>query len=150
MKPIIETQMLIRKPVAEVFNAFIDPEITKQFWFSSSTGRLEQQKTVVWSWLKYRVKSVVKILSMQEDKNIKITWGEPQTTVEFIFEKVTNDQTYVKIRNYDIYLQDDELITFIVDATGGFTTVLDGLKAYLEQGIKLNLVEDKFPSFKIN
>lgn len=39
---------------------------------------------------------------------------------------------------------------FIVDTTGGFTTVLDGLKAYLEHGIKLNLVEDKFLPFKIN
>jgi len=29
--------------------------------------------------------------------------------------------------------------------TGGFTTVLDGLKAYLEHHIKLNLVADKFP-----
>jgi hypothetical protein len=32
--------------------------------------------------------------------------------------------------------------------TGGFTTVLDGLKAYLEYGIELNLVKDKFPNTK--
>ncbi|HEY2581639.1 MAG TPA: hypothetical protein VGI43_07530 [Mucilaginibacter sp.] len=39
----------------------------------------------------------------------------------------------------------DELIQAIKDSTGGFTTVLDGLKAYLGHGIRLNLVADKFP-----
>ncbi|SJN17484.1 hypothetical protein FM120_00535 [Sphingobacterium faecium PCAi_F2.5] len=32
-----------------------------------------------------------------------------------------------------------------MDSTGGFTTVLDGCKAYLEHGIDLNLIADKFP-----
>jgi len=36
-------------------------------------------------------------------------------------------------------------IEAIKNNTGGFTTVLDGLKAYLEYGIKLNLIGDKFP-----
>ena len=44
----VETQMLIRKPVATVFQAFIDPEITTQFWFTRSTGKLEEGKTVTW------------------------------------------------------------------------------------------------------
>ena len=36
-------------------------------------------------------------------------------------------------------------IDTVKDATGGFTTVLDGLKAFLEHGINLNLIADKFP-----
>ena len=39
--PIAKAEMLIRKPVAEVFEAFVDPEITRKFWFS---GRLETGK----------------------------------------------------------------------------------------------------------
>jgi len=39
----------------------------------------------------------------------------------------------------------DELLQKIKDSTGGFTTVLDGLKAFLEHDIKLNLIADKFP-----
>lgn len=31
MNPTIEVQMLIRKPVTEVFQAFIDPSITAKF-----------------------------------------------------------------------------------------------------------------------
>lgn len=29
-----EAQMLIRKSVSEVFQAFIDPEVTRHFWFT--------------------------------------------------------------------------------------------------------------------
>ena len=47
---IVEAQMLIRKPVAEVFEAFVNPQITTRFWFTKSSGRLEQGKTVRWDW----------------------------------------------------------------------------------------------------
>jgi uncharacterized protein YndB with AHSA1/START domain len=39
--PVAKAEMLIRKPVAEVFEAFIDPAITTKFWFTKGSGRLE-------------------------------------------------------------------------------------------------------------
>lgn len=144
----IETQMLIRKPVKEVFNAFIEPKVTTKFWFSRSTGKLEQGKSVKWTWDKYLVETEVTVLSIVENKLIQIVWGEPKTTVDFIFEKISEHETYLKIRNYDIPFQGSELIAFIMNNTGGFTTVLDALKAYLEYGLELNFVNDKFPPFK--
>jgi len=51
----------------------------------------------------------------------------------------------VVIKNYGFNQTREDLIEAINDNTGGFTTVLDGLKAYLEHNIKLNLVADKFP-----
>jgi uncharacterized protein YndB with AHSA1/START domain len=42
--------MLIRKPVAEVFEAFVNPDITTKFWFTKSSGRLEAGKQVQWEW----------------------------------------------------------------------------------------------------
>lgn len=56
-----------------------------------------------------------------------------------------DDCTYVTIRNYGFKNGDDELPDLFNDLAGGFTTVLDGLKAYLEHGINLNLIADKFP-----
>lgn len=144
---IIETQMLIRKPIHSVFEAFIDPEISSKFWFSSATGKLEQGKTVEWTWEKYQVSAKVKVTKIISNELIQIQWGEPSSTVDFIFEALNDNQTYVRIQNYNIPFQGDELISFIIDSTGGFTTVLDSLKAYLEHGLKLNLVQDKFPPF---
>lgn len=143
----IETQMMIRKPVSKVFKAFIDPEITSKFWFSSSTGKLEQGHTVTWTWEKYQVSTKVMVTKLIANELIQIQWGEPSSTVDFRFEKINETQTYLRIQNYNIALQGDELIAFIIDSTGGFTTVLDSLKAYLEHDLQLNLVHDKFPPF---
>ena len=54
-----EAQMLIRKPVEEVFEAFVDPEITKNFWFTRGSGRLEVGKKITWHWDMYNVSTTV-------------------------------------------------------------------------------------------
>lgn len=143
----IETQMLIRCPVAEVYQAFIDPAVTVKFWFSSASGPLQQGHTVEWHWQKYQVSATVEVIQLIENALIQIRWGEPKSTVNFTFQAIAADQTYVTISNEDITLQGDELIAFIIDSTGGFSTVLDGLKAWMEHRLQLNLVEDKFPPF---
>jgi hypothetical protein len=53
----VEAQMLIRKPVEDVFEAFINPEVTTHFWFTKSTGKLEEGKTITWEWEMYGVKT---------------------------------------------------------------------------------------------
>ncbi len=143
--PTVETQMLIKKPVNKVFEAFINPQITTNFWFTKSSGKLEKGKEVKWEWEMYNVSTEVKVNEVVQNKLISIEWGEPTTTVDFEFEKFTEESTYVIIKNYGFKQTGNELIEAIKDNTGGFTTVLDALKAYLEHGIKLNLVGDKYP-----
>ena len=43
-----KAEMLIRKPVKDVFEAIINPEITTKFWFAKSSGRLDENKKVEW------------------------------------------------------------------------------------------------------
>lgn len=143
--PYVETQMLIRRPTATVFEAFIDPEITRQFWFTRSSGRLETGRTLTWEWEMYGVSTTLLVREIVPHERILIEWDDPVTTVEFNFEAWGPDATYVVIRNYGFRQTDGELLQAIRDNTGGFTTVLDGLKAWLEHGIRLNLVADKFP-----
>lgn len=143
--PTVETQMLIRKPVSTVFQAFIDPAITTNFWFTKSSGQLEAGKTVTWTWEMYGVSTNVVTKEIIPNKAISIEWGNPATNVDFVFTPLTDDTTYVVIKNYGFKETGDELIQVIKDSTGGFTTVLDGLKAYLEHNIRLNLIGDKFP-----
>lgn len=143
---IVEAQMLIRKPVSQVFQAFIDPAITTNFWFTKSSGKLEVGKTVKWVWEMYGVADYVFTKKIIPNKLISTEWGDPATTVDYEFTALTEETTYVVIKNYGFNLNGDDLIQAIKDNTGGFTTVLDGLKAYLEHNIKLNLVGDKFPN----
>ena len=46
--PIAKTGMLIRKPVEQVFEAIVNPEITSQFWFSKGSARLDAGVKVTW------------------------------------------------------------------------------------------------------
>ncbi len=144
----VECQMLIRKPIEEVFNAFIDPEVTTNFWFTKSSGKLEKGERIKWEWEMYNVSAEVFVEEVLINKLIRIKWDDPQTTVDFEFSSYSDDSTYVIIKNYGFQQEGDALIEAINNNTGGFTTVLDGLKAYLEHGIKLNLVADKFPQIQ--
>lgn len=141
----VTAQMLIRKPVEQVFQAFIDPAITVHFWFTKSSGKLETGKTIIWEWEMHAVKSTVKVKDIITNEKITVRWGPPETLVEFNFKSLSIDRTYVTIYQKDFQQSGDELLQVLMDSTGGFTTVLDGCKAYLEHGIDLNLIADKFP-----
>lgn len=142
--PTVETQMLIRKPVAMVFEAFLDPAVTTKFWFTKSSGQLEVGKITIWEWEMYGVVTNVLTNEIITNKLISTEWGDPATTVDYEFIALTDETTYVVIKNYGFKETGSELIQIIMDSTGGFTTVLDGLKAYLEHNVRLNLVGDKF------
>lgn len=143
--PTVETQMLIRKPANVVFEAFINPEITVNFWFTKSDGILEAGKTLRWYWEMYNVSTEVTVNEIIPNSKIQVEWGDPATMVEFLFTETSDGHTYVVIKNFGFHQTGDDLIQEVIDNTGGFTTVLDGAKAFLEHGIRLNLIGDKFP-----
>jgi len=147
MNPSTETQMQIRRSAAEVFNAFIDPAVTTNFWFTKSSGKLEVGKEVKWDWEMYNVSTTVWANEIVPNEKIVFEWGEsPKRTVEFLFKPLSDGSTYVVAREYGYQETGEDLIAAIKDSTGGFTTVLDGLKCWLEHGINLNLIRDKFPA----
>ena len=139
--------MLIRSPVAEVFEAFIDPGITSKFWFTKSTGRLESGKHVIWTWEMYDVSVDVEVKQIEPNQRILLDWGNygEMTTVEWIFTPYEKDKTYVTIKNYGFKGDGDKVVSHALDSTGGFTWVLAGLKALLEHNIELNVIADAFP-----
>lgn len=145
--PIVaKAEMLIRKPVEEVFEAFVNPAITTQFWFTKSSGRLDENKQVEWTWEMYNYTAPVKVLSIETNKKIVIEWGsaEDATIVECVFKSLDKG-TFVSIVNSGFQGDTDKLIAQVRDSTEGFTLVLAGLKALLEYNIRLNLVGDRFP-----
>lgn len=147
-KDFAKAEMLIRKPVEEVFNAFIDPAITTQFWFTKSTGKLEANKQVEWTWEMYNVTIPVVVKSIEPNAKILIEWGSQHetTVVEWTFKNLDGQGTFVSIVNSGLTGTPEEVIAQVRDSTEGFTLVLAGLKALLEHNIRLNLVKDRFPA----
>ena len=74
--PVAKTGMLIRRPVADVFAAFIDPEVTTKFWFTKSSGRLEPGKQVKWEWEMYGASTQVTVQAIEANKRIVIEWDD--------------------------------------------------------------------------
>jgi uncharacterized protein YndB with AHSA1/START domain len=142
-----ETAMLIRKPLSEVFNAFIDPEITTKFWFTQSTGKLEEGKTTEWTWKMFNHTVQILALSIDPRKQIKIQWGDDiDAIVTWKFESIGVNKTFITITNEGMKGTKAEIMVQIRDATGGFSWVLAGAKAYLEHNIQLNLIADRYPT----
>ncbi len=146
-EPVAKVEMLIRRPVAEVFEAFVNPEITTKFWFTKSTGGLETGKQIIWTWEMYNHSVPVVVKKIEEKKSILIEWGnyDSATTVEWIFTPYGNEATYVSITNSGFKGDGDKLVSDALDSKGGFTWVLAGAKAWLERNINLNLIADAFP-----
>lgn len=142
-----KVEMLIRKPISEVFEAFINPEITSKFWFTKSSGRLDEQKEVTWTWEMYNVSSQVVVKEIEKDKRILIEWDgyESRNTVEWIFTIYEGNTTFVSVTESDFQGDSEQVISDALNSKGGFTWLLAGAKAFLEFGIELNLVTDAFP-----
>ena len=142
---VVEAQMLILRPISEVFEAFVNPEITTKFWFTRSSGRLELGKKVRWDWEMFGVGDVLTVKGFEENKRILVEWENDPTIVEWSFESYEDGTTLVKISNWNFPGSCDEVLPMAVDSKGGYTMVLAGLKAWLEHGIELSLVRDQFP-----
>lgn len=142
--PITIARMVIRKPVAEVFEAFVEPAITTQFWFTKGSGRLEAGTTVRWEWEVYNVGTDVMVKVLDPHERIEIEWESEggTTTVEWQFQPVGDHATFVTITESGFHGDGDALVRQALDSTQGFNLVLAGAKAWLEHGIHLNLVAD--------
>ncbi|HLL81686.1 MAG TPA: SRPBCC family protein [Longimicrobium sp.] len=145
--PAVETGMLIRRPAAEVFEAFIDPDITTKFWFTRSSGTLVAGQQVQWEGEMYGVSIPVDVKVVEPHRRIVVEWpgeGGPGI-VEWLFTPMDEDSTFVGIANTGFTGGGAELAKQTADAAEGFSLVLAGLKALLEHGVRLNLVADRFP-----
>lgn len=142
-----KAEMLIRRDIDEVFNAFINPKVTTKIWFTKSSGPLVQGEKVVWTWEMYNHSVDVNVLEVIKNQSIKIDWGnyDKPSLVEWTF-KPMKEGTFVSISNTISNEDTEKLVAEVRDSTEGFTLVLANLKAFLEYQIELGLVGDRFPN----
>lgn len=131
-KQFAKAEMLIRKPIALVFQAFIDPKITTKFWFTKSSGELKEGEKTEWTWEMYNHSTSVLTKKIEPNKKILIEWTNYSdlTTVEWNFKSLGENLTFVSIINDGFEKNsDDKTIESVRSSTEGFTLVLAGLKA---------------------
>ena len=140
--PVARTQMLIRRPVAEVFEAFIEPAITSRFWFTRGSARLTEGAVVTWHWDMYGFSPEVTVKAVEPDRRILVEWPTP---IEWQFVPHGEAETMVTITSSGFSGTGDQQVAQAIDMMGGFSFLLAGCKAVLEHGVELNLVADHHP-----
>lgn len=147
-----KTSMLIRRPAKDCYDAFVDPAITSKFWFSDGSDRLDAGKRVTWTWAMYGVSTEVDVKELVPARKIAVVWDvdkDEPTTIEWMFTERPDGSTYVEIKNFGFKGKDDEAVEKLVQTTDGFALVIAGAKAWLEHGLQLNLVPDKYPQMLV-
>jgi uncharacterized protein YndB with AHSA1/START domain len=133
------TKIKIFKPVNEVFEAFIDPLKIGGFWFTSSSERWEEGKTITLKYDEYAAQGDIKIVKIEENKNIIFRWGYDGEghIVSIILKELNSTSTIVEVSEEGFNEIDDEFINNLLDNKEGWVYMLTCLKGYLEYGVSL-------------
>ena len=140
-----KTSARIAKPVAEVFEAVVDPGQLSQFFATGegTSGRLESGATVTWDFHDFPGAFPVNVETVVANKEIVLHWdavedGGPkyQTTVRMDFEALDDGRTLVTIAEEGWHENQASLKASYGNASG-WTHALCALKVWLEHGIHL-------------
>jgi uncharacterized protein YndB with AHSA1/START domain len=133
-------EMLIRRPVAEVFTAFVRPEQITRFWLKHTTGPLFAGARVEWEFLVPAAIETVTVTAFEQARRNAFDWSDG-IGVDMRFAEDAGRDTRVAITATGF--DGDAAVDAVVTATEGFAIVLCDLKTLLETGRSANLVRDK-------
>jgi uncharacterized protein YndB with AHSA1/START domain len=135
----IKTNIQIQKPIAMVFEAIVDPEKMSNYFISNSTGRMEENKKLIWHFPEFTIDVPVQIGKIEKDKYVSFTWdGEAgrKLFVEITLTSKGINDTLITITEKN--MENDEIgLKWLKSNTEGWANFLACMKAYLEYGINL-------------
>lgn len=133
----------ISKPVAEVFEAVVDPaKLSGYFTTGGAKGRLETGATVTWDFADFPGAFPVHVVEVVPQRKIVLRWaaddpGESyETTVTMDFEALEDGRTLVSISEAG-WKQTEAGLKASYGNCQGWSQMQCALKAYLEHGINL-------------
>lgn len=134
----VKAAIQIQKPVAEVFEAIVNPQKMSNYFISNSTGRMEEGKNLVWNFPEFEMDCPVKVGKIDRDKYISFYWdvNGKELLTEIRLTPKENNSTLVNITEKS--MENNEAgIVWLIGNTEGWANFLACLKAYLEYGINL-------------
>ena len=134
-----QVQLKIRKPVAEVFEAVVDPKKLSSYFLERSSGRLEPGAKLKWKFAEMDRELDVVVDAVEKNRRITFAWpasGGFDTRVEMTFRELDGGDTMVQISESG-WPDDEEGREGSHGNAGGWMHMLACLKAWLEYGINL-------------
>ncbi len=134
----IKTALQIGKTPQDVFEAIVDPAKMTNYFISTSTGRMEEGKNLVWRFPEFDEDVSIRVGKMEQDKYISFFWeiNGKELLVEITLILQKNNSTLLRISEKSMD-NDEAGIKWLMENTAGWANFLDCLKAYLEFGINL-------------
>jgi len=134
----INTSIQVLKPVSEVFEAIVNPELMSNYFISKSTGRMEEGRVLMWRFPEFDMEFPIRVGKTEKDKYISYYW-EVDGTELFVEMNLTSRNKNATVVNItEKSRENDEAgIKWFGGNTQGWANFLACLKAYLEYGINL-------------
>ena len=134
-------QLKIQKPVAEVFEAVVDPDKLSGYFVGSASGPLETGKIVSWKFAEFPDLDIpVTVAEVRPNELIRFGWptnsAEYNTTVTMTFESLGESETLISIHETG-WRDDDKGREDSYCNCHGWMHMTCCMKAYLEYGINL-------------
>ncbi len=135
---VVNTELQVRKPLHEVFEAVVNPEHMTQYFISESSGRMEPGKTLMWKFPEFSEEFPVYTEKIIPNELISFSWDNNGRSfiVEIRFTEKKNKSTLVSVSEAGAE-NNEEGILWLKQNTAGWANFLACLKAYLEHGINL-------------
>ena len=70
----VKAALQIQKPVSEVFEAIVNPELMSNYFISKSTGRMEEGSELSWNFPEFEIDFSIRVGKIEKDKYIAYYW----------------------------------------------------------------------------
>jgi len=125
----------IQKPVSDVFEAIINPEIMQNYFISKGSGRMETDVEIFWSFPEFDDSYPLTTKEIIPDEKIVFEW-DPKSVVTIELQQLSENNTVVKVME-EGHHSDEKGIKWAIGQTEGWANFLACMKAWLEYGIHL-------------
>ena len=132
----VKAETLIRRPPAEVYPLFVEPDHLTKFWLSAASGPLEVGKTVRWDFLVKGASVDSTARELVPGQRIAIDWSDG-TQVTWTFAPHA-EGTLVTVEHFGCGEDQNPM-----DRCEGHTWVLADAKLLAETGKSGGMVKDK-------
>lgn len=135
MKVTAKASIGIQKPIEQIFESILDPEIMVNYFISKSSGRMKSGQEIHWEFPEFEDSFPVSIREIRENEYISFVW-DPDSVVEIKLESLAKGDTVVRVFE-EGHQSDDEGIKWAIGQSEGWANFLACMKAWLEYGIHL-------------
>ncbi|MCL5678023.1 MAG: SRPBCC domain-containing protein [Candidatus Thermoplasmatota archaeon] len=136
----VEVHTKIGKPIAEVFDAVVNPgKVGSYFATGGVNAPMAEGRNISWIFKDISFEQKMKVRKLVENKKIELDWfteDGKKTVVSITFDKLNENRTMITIVHSG-YEENQQGLEDSYSHCEGWTVMLASMKAYLEYGINL-------------